>query len=120
MAWYAAHVVMVFRLTRHAQTEWHAWENVILIEADSPRQARDKAALQGKQNESDDDSVTMRGRPAVLEFAGVRKVVACVSDPGDGMEVTYGELDFSSREQLDRFLDGKEATLTVCEREKDE
>ena len=118
MPWYAAHVVMAFRLTRHPQTEWHAFENVFLIEADSSKDAHAKARQRGLEDESHDDSLTLRGRPAVLEFAGIRKIVACFSEderPGDGTEVTYTELEFSSREQLDRFLDGKEANVLVSD-----
>lgn len=99
MSWYAAHVVMVFRLTQHEQTTFRAWENIVLIQADSSDQAWGRAEQYGRQVGSDDESLTFGGKPAVLEFAGVRKVVSCVDEeerPGDGTEVSYTDLEFAS------------------------
>lgn len=43
-------------------------------------------------------------------FAGVRKLTSCEDEeqqPGDGTEVSYLELELSSEEALQKFLDGE-------------
>jgi hypothetical protein len=123
MSWYAAHIVQVFRLTQHEQKAWSAWENIVLIEADSSEQAWERAKEYGRQDTPDDESWTLGGKPAVLEFAGVRKVVECVDPderPGDGTEVSYTDLEFSSREDLDRFVRGDDVTVLVCDGLRDD
>jgi hypothetical protein len=59
----------------------------------------------------------------VLEFGGVRKVVECVDPeerPGHGTEVSYTDLKFSSRDELDHFLAGEDAQVLVCDTFRDD
>jgi hypothetical protein len=117
MSWYAAHVVMVVRFKVQPQEHYPAWENIILLRADSGDEAFERAERRGRQDEGDDGG-TFRwgGKPAEWVFAGVRKVVACVDEgvqPGDGTEVSYTDLEFSSREELDRFVEGEAAHVLV-------
>jgi len=117
MSWYAAHVVMIFRLSQDEQQEFRAWENVVLIEADSSEQAWLRARQYGKQDESA-DGFHLEGKPVRVEFAGVRKVVACVDPderPGDGTEVSYTDVEFASRNDLERYLAGEDVNVFVCD-----
>jgi Domain of unknown function (DUF4288) len=120
MSWYAAHVVMMVKFKAQPQDRFPGWENIILLRADTGDQAFEKAERRAREDEGDDEG-TFRwgGKPAEWVFAGVRKVVACVDEdqrPGDGTEVSYTDLEFSSREDLERFVKGEDVNVLVCDR----
>lgn len=118
MAWFAASVVMYFRLKDEPQAEFHVWENVYLVDAPDAAQARAKAEALGKLEEGDDSgSLKFNGKPAEQVFGGVRKVLTCapslLSDSvdnaklEDGMEATYSAFTVSNRQDLDAFIRGE-------------
>lgn len=119
MSWYAAHVVMVVRFKDQPQDHFPAWENIILIRADTGEAAFEKAMRRAREDEGDCGGTMRWGeKPAEWVFAGVRKIVACVDEeqqPGDGTEVSYTDLEFSSRDELDRFVRGEDVTVLVCD-----
>jgi hypothetical protein len=117
MSWYAAHLLMYVRFKNHRAKRVPAWENIVLIKADTEDEAFAKAARRGREDEGDDDG-TFRwtGHPAEWVFAGVRKLTLCVDPekrPGDGTELTYLELEFPSLAALQEFVDGQPTTLTI-------
>ncbi len=113
--WYIAHVVMAFCLTKHPQKRFPVWEDMYLITANSGHEAWNKAEQLGREQEGDSDgSLRVGGKPAVLRFMGVRKIVECVSPderPGDGTEVSYNDLGFDSLRDVKRFADGLAVSL---------
>ena len=121
--WYAAHVVMVFRSRQGEQREFSLYENVFLVEADTPEQAHEQATKIGRDEEAcDDPSLTADGIPARLCFAGVRKVVSClapntanVSVLATGTELTYSQFTLDSEEALAKFVAGESAPVVLEE-----
>lgn len=118
MAWFAASVVMYFRLKDEPQAEFYVWENVYLIDAPDAAVARAKAEALGKLEEGDDDgSLKLNGKPAEQVFGGVRKVLTCapslLSDSidnarlEDGTEATYSAFTVSNRQDLEAFIRGE-------------
>lgn len=115
--WYAAHIVMLVQFKEIEQTYFPIWENVILIKASTVEEAFKKAEERAHEDEGDSDcSFIWDGQSATWVYYGTRKVVTCVDPeckPGDGTEVTYSELTIHRKEDLDRFVNGEEVTLTV-------
>lgn len=116
--WYAAHAVMLFRLKEGEQTEFSVWENIILIQAATPDEAHEKAEARAKEDETkyEENGLTWDDELAEFKFLGLRKLMQCFSDeqqPSDGTEVSHNQITFADREQLDKFVAGEEAQLTI-------
>src|SRR5947209_5408588 len=111
MSWFAAHIVMVVKLKSERQTRFPVWENIVLLEAESPDEAFAKAEHVGRKGEGDDGgSFRWGGRPARWEFAGVRKLTECVTfqdRPGDETEISFNELELDSQEAVDLLAKGE-------------
>jgi hypothetical protein len=118
MNWYAAHIAMVFRLKEGRQTRFPVWENIVLIKAESAEEAFAKAEQRGREEADADDTLRWGGKPAVMEFAGVRKLTLCQDPdkrPGDGTEVTYLELEIRSEKALEKFLAREPASVMIAD-----
>lgn len=120
MSWYSAHIIMFVELKAGAQDRFPVWENVVLIRAETEDEAFEKAERHGRLDEGDDGGSFRWGKqPARWVFAGVRKLTACpmLSDqPDDGTEVTYNELELSSREDVTRLAVGDRVLATYNDR----
>jgi len=119
MPWFAAHVIMSVRFKDGKQDKYPVWENIILVEAATDKEAWDQVRARAKEDEGDSrGSFTWGGRPASWVFAGVRKVI--MSDylgtqPQSGTEVTYSELEVATAEDLQKLVDGGRVDLTYVE-----
>jgi hypothetical protein len=115
MTWYAAHLIEYFKLRDESQDHYKAWENIVLIQADSSDEAFDKAEAIGKENYDDmDDTLRFGDKPAKSVFGGIRKLVECRDSelhPGHGTEVTYFEFELDSEETLKKLIDGESVTV---------
>lgn len=128
--WYAAHAVMLVRSHSGEQTEFPVCENIFLVEAATPDEAHAKAESRAREDETHDENITEKfagltwdDEPAEFKFLGLRKLMQCFSDeeqPGDGIEVSHNKLLFENREQLDFFVQGEEARLTIEDERFDE
>jgi hypothetical protein len=111
MSWYAAHLVMLVEFKDSVQDRYPVWENIVLVEAASDEEAFLKAEVRGKEDEGDEGGSFHWGKkPAQWVFAGVRKLAECAmlgNTPGDGTEITFNELEFSSHEAVNKFAQGK-------------
>ena len=111
MSWYAAHLVMFVELKNAAQGHYPVWENIVLIEASTEKQAFEKAEARGRADQGDEDgSFRWNKEPARWVFAGVRKLTECATltgKPGDGDEISFNELELGSREAVGKFAGGK-------------
>ncbi len=121
--WYAAHAVMLIRLNSGEQTEFPIWENIFLIEATTPKEAHAKAEARAREDETHDQNrdhpfkgLTLSDEPAEFKFLGLRKLMQCFSDeeqPGDGTEISHNQITFADRAQLEKFVAGDQAQLTI-------
>lgn len=117
MTWYAAHTIMYFQLTDGPQDCFQVHENVFLVRADSPDQARDKAEVFARRDEGDDrGSLRVGGRPARLVYGSIRTVVSVSHEGadgliGDGDEVTYSEFVVADRAALDRLIGAEDVEV---------
>lgn len=100
MTWYAAHLVEYFKLRDEVQETYLAFENIVLIEADSVEQGFQEAERMGRENIVEDDTLTVNDKPAICVFGGVRKLVECedttqdsTKRPKHGTEVTYSKFE---------------------------
>lgn len=122
MAWYAAHAVMYFQLTDGPQDRYQVYENIFLVQADTPDEGFEKACVLARRDEGDSSSsLRVGGRPARLTFGSIRKLVSVLhEDPqeriGDGDEITYSELVVSDREALQRLIDNEDVDVNYIGR----
>jgi hypothetical protein len=110
MPWYAAHAIVYFQLTDGPQDRFQVYENVFLVQAETPDEAWAKAREFARRDEGDDrGSLRVGGRPARRVFGSIRKVMSVAHEGpagqlGDGDEVTYSEFVVADREALDRLI----------------
>jgi hypothetical protein len=117
--WYAAHILMFVKRKTKASGKIPLWENIVLIQADSEEAAFAKAQARGQQDEGDDDGTFLwGGQPAEWVFAGVRKLTLCEDPekrPGDGIEISYTEMEVNSEQALQDLLDGKPVAVKLTD-----
>lgn len=113
--WYAAHLIEYVRFRDGVQDYYPFYENVVYIEATSPEEAWVKAEQFGKENESDDTSLTWNDRPAQMVFAGVRKINSPFEGPDSiikhGTELTYSLMVIDKEEDFRNFLSNEPADV---------
>jgi len=90
------------------------WENIILVQGDSPSLALDKAKKAGLEDqEYCSEGLTVDRKPARMVFLGVRKLIECrtVGDiedkPADGSEVSFSEFLVENDEDLRKLAKGE-------------
>lgn len=115
MGWYAASVIMYTKFKNGIQEKYPVWENVILIEAQSVEEAFEKAETRGRMDEGDSSGTYFYDdRPAMLVFAGIRKMIKCQdfeSRPKEGTEVTYSRMEVDSEEALSKLVNGEPVNI---------
>lgn len=116
--WYSVHAFLYFKYKDGVQDDYFGWENIYLIEAQSPDEAREKGIARAKEDEGDcAGSLTSNGRPASLTFAGLVKFVECADldletgRPVDGTELSYSSVSLPSRREFESFVSGRTATV---------
>ena len=101
------------------QDRYPVWENYILVEATSPKEAWEKAAQRGREDEGDSQgSFTWEERPATWVFAGIRKVIRCEIpgvQPTSGMEMSYSEFEVATEDALQKLVAGDPVEVTYVE-----
>jgi hypothetical protein len=123
--WYAASVILFFRLKGGRQRKFTAWENVYLIAARNPEEAMVRAEELGRQAADAGDEMTWNGKPAETVFGGVRKLITCAAGPDsdesvvtkihDGVEVTYSSFTVNSKAELEALIRGKSVAILYDE-----
>jgi hypothetical protein len=111
VAWYCAHIVMRMRYRVGPQQPLFLMENIVLLQAPTPEEARIQATTRGHLDSNEDDpTFTCDDRPAYWEFAGVRQLISCDDEddrPASGTEVTYLEYRVESEDDIARLLSGQ-------------
>lgn len=111
MKWFAAHIILAVKLKDRAQKKFPVWENIVLVEAKSEKEALRKAETHGRAEEGDDDgSFRWGGKPARWVFMGVRKLTECATLADrveDGTEVSFNELELDSEAAVEQLASGR-------------
>lgn len=119
MTWFGVSVIVSIRLTRGKQAKIPVFENIILVEARTPKEAAKKAAKQAKAATKIEDGLTLNNKPAYYSFDGVRKVVNVSNPvhldldqhrPVTGTEITYSEF-VVNRDDIKKLVAGKEVKI---------
>lgn len=124
MKWYAVHVIMFFKVKRGKQQVFPVWENIYLVNAKGPAQAKRRGEALGRAEE--EDGLTWEGKPVTMVFGGIRKVMSCAADPTrpgpsdvkklyDGVEATFNAYAVASRKDLNALIAGKNARVVYEE-----
>lgn len=115
MKWYAASVLIYTKFKDEKQDMFPIWENIILISANTPEEALEKAKQRALQDQGDSSgTLECNGRPATWVFAGIRKLIECEDlekRPDDGTEITYNKLIIKKQKDFDKFLKGEPVTV---------
>jgi hypothetical protein len=116
--WFAVHAFHYFQYKDGIQDEYSGWENIYLIEAENVAEARMKGLFRAKADEGDSEgTLTVNGRPATVVLGGILKLVDCIDldlvtdKPVNGTEVSYTDLTLPSKEEFEKFVSGKTATV---------
>ena len=119
MNWYIAHVIMYFRFKDGNQNKYPIWENLILVNGENKREAFEKAKAKSIGEEGDDsESLRVGGRPAIMTFGGIRKLVECEDSdqiPCDGTEVSYSRLEVGTEEEFNKLIKGDSVDIEYVE-----
>ncbi len=121
MTWYAAHIILLTKFLDGVQDSYPIWENVVLINADTPDEAYAIADKKGEA-EASVGSHSHNGRPAVWVYAGTRKLNECLEyfDPAErvpdgteeyGTEVTYSSFVLPDEEAMQKLLANRDVTV---------
>jgi Domain of unknown function (DUF4288) len=117
--WFAASVIMYVQFKDGAQNKYPIWENIILIEATSDKEALEKAEKRGREDEGDSEgSFHWEERPARWVFGGIRKLLKCKdadNRPTDGTEITYSQMQVATEEAFNKLINGEAVTITYEE-----
>lgn len=119
MSWYVAHVIMLVRFKDGNQDKYPVWENMILIEASSGKEAWEKAEERAREDEGDSQgSFRWEDRPAMWVFAGIRKLITCGhrgERPANGTEVSYSEFEVPTEEAFQKLVNGDSVEILYGE-----
>lgn len=95
------------------QDHYPLWENIYVVEADSHDSAN-AAAVELGRAACEASECVWEGRPAMMEFAGVRKTVQCeMRFPESGAEMTYSEMTATSKDALDKLIHGEPVEVVI-------
>lgn len=119
MSIFSATLINVVRLRAGEQDSYPVWEDVCLIEASGYDEAFQKAEELGKSRESDDTTLTLDDKPAVIEFCGVRKIARVVNpinipedaSPQHGSEVAFSKYCVSTSQDLEKLVRGESVAV---------
>jgi hypothetical protein len=123
MAWFAAHMIECAEVGEGENAVYYGYENIVLIEADTPQYALEMAKKLGEKIHSP-STVFIDGKEAISRFYGVRKVVLCQhldedeirdenAHPITGTEITYTEFTITGKTRLKDFVNGEQVDLTI-------
>ncbi|HEY3346069.1 MAG TPA: DUF4288 domain-containing protein [Nitrospirota bacterium] len=107
--WFAATTVEYLKNKEGKQEAFFLWESVLLFEAETAEEVRDKAIARSKVSGREGNDWELDGQPAEWHFAGVRSIVPLKDRPGDGSGVISMPVSLKSEEDLESFIEGNDA-----------
>lgn len=91
--WYLSYEVLYFELADpSAQQDYLVWENLILIHANDPEEAYEKAVRHGLASE---EEVRINGQEGYCRFKGLKKLIKIYEEIEDGAEIEWREYELS-------------------------
>jgi hypothetical protein len=105
VSWYLSREIIYFEFAdQDDQDEYQVWENLILINAQSPEEAYQKALKHGSDSEGE---VTIDGRKGRSKFKGLKTLVPVYEDIEDGAEIEWLEY-VVEKDKLESLVTSKE------------
>ena len=123
MTLFAASVIIWLRpkpekgLDEESEGPCHLWERIVVVRADDPDDATQKASEFGLRDAAaNSEGLIDQGRPAELVFMGIRKLrevdlSSSGGQLGDVTEVSASEMEVATREDLLKLARGGEVVL---------
>jgi hypothetical protein len=103
--WYLSYEILYYELTPPSEQEkYTVWENLVLIKADSPEEAFEKAMRHGSMSEG---NVKKGDQRAVCKFKGLKNLIKIYEEIGDGAEIEWKEYELN-RDKLESIIPEKE------------
>lgn len=102
--WYLADIVEVVTVEGETENEVHT--NTVLIEADSPEEAFQRAVERGKAYEH--TGTNPDGKQLTSTFRGLRDLNVIHGEPVHGTELIYSRRDGMTPDELDKWVSTKE------------
>jgi len=126
MTWYTASLIQTIKLKNSQQDIYPVYEDNILIEANSVKEAFEKADSIGIEVSQIDDQLELNGKPAEMVYMGVRKMIEIhdslsttdslkIDKPYSGVEVSYSYLEVDSEEKLNQLAQGKAVVVNLID-----
>ena len=121
--WYVAMVLMRFEWDDEDKSNLNrrclSWENQILLKADSPEEAYEKAMAKGREHEEagemwESGNEARKGR---WRFEGLTSLLAVYEEPDDGSEISWTEHENKSVRKVQSWVTSKD-DLEVFEEKK--
>ena len=104
--WYLSYEMVVFELDPpNEQHEFEVWENHILIRADGPEEAYERALKHGR---GENEPVTIDGKKGRSRFLGLKNLVKIYDELEDGAEIEFRKL-VMTRESINHSVNPKES-----------
>ena len=103
--WYLAHEILYIEVNEALNQEsFWVWENLILIQADNPEEALDKAMINGQNSEG---PVEIHGIKGYLTFKGLKNLILIYDELEDGAELEWMEYEVN-KEKLEQMVRTKQ------------
>jgi hypothetical protein len=103
--WYLSYEILYFESDDPLkQQDYLVWENLVLIKADSPEEAYDKAVRHGLSSE---EEVTINGQPGRCKFKGLKDLIKIYEEIEDGAEIEWREYEVSKNSLNTLTIDKK-------------
>jgi Domain of unknown function (DUF4288) len=110
--WYVAREILYFEYADISlQQDYLVWENLVLLNAQSPEQAYQKAIKHGKDSE---EEVTIDNHKGFCRFKGLKTLSPVYDDLEDGAEIEWLKYEVE-KEQLQALAKDKEDLLVFAE-----
>jgi len=105
VSWYLSREIIYFEFADQTnQDEYQVWENLILINAQDPEEAYQKALKHGFDSEGE---VTIDGRKGRSRFKGLKTLIPVYEDIEDGAEIEWLEYVIG-KDELESLVKPKE------------
>jgi hypothetical protein len=94
--WYISHEILCAEPDDRTTDEpLTVWENLVLIQANDPEEAYNKALQHGRDSE---DEIRIDGRKGRHRFVGLKDLVLIYDDLEDGTELEWHEMQLTENE----------------------
>ena len=120
MTWYTASLIETFVMLDSEQSSFPVYENFILLEAENPEIALEKAKAIGMSVNTLAEELTLDYKPALRVFVGVRKLITISNPfpmdldetpPVAETELTYSEYELATFQDVEALAAGEKLSV---------